>query len=105
MASAHAPLTDRIESLIERCEVMFTAASGEGRTAQALAIVKELRACLELSGKATGELTTTPAVSINLQTSPEWQQVRGVILAALLAYPDARNAVAGRLLQLEAGDS
>lgn len=98
-----APLSDRIETLIERCEAMFTAAAAEGRTSQALAVVKELRACLELSGKATGELREQPAVVVNLQTSPEWVQLRAVILSALMAYPEARAAVAGRLLELEAG--
>ena len=83
---------------------MFVAAAGEGRTSQALAVVKELRACLELSGKATGELNDRPQVTVNLMASPEWLSVRDVILAALLQYPDARAAVSGRLLELESGE-
>jgi transposase-like protein len=102
-AGSRAPLSDRIETLIARCEVMFTAAASEGRTAQALAVVKELRACLELAGRASGELRDQPAVVVNLQTSPEWLQVRAVILTALMAYPEARAAVSGRLLELESG--
>jgi hypothetical protein len=82
---------------------MFTAAAGEGRTSQALAVVKELRACLELSGKATGELDTRPVTVVNLQTAPEWLAMRAVILSALMAYPEARAVVSGRLLELEAG--
>lgn len=99
-----APLSDRVETLIARCEVMFTAATSEGRTAQALAVVKELRACLELAGRASGELREQPAVVVNLMASPEWLAVRATVLSALLAYPDARAAVAGRLLELEAGE-
>jgi len=104
-ANGRAPLPDRIETLIERCETMFTAAALEGRTSQALAVVKELRACLELSGKATGELDTRPLTVVNLQTAPEWLAMRAVILSALMAYPEARACVSGRLLELEAGPS
>ena len=103
-STGRAPLPDRIETLIERCETMFVAAAGEGRTSQALAVVKELRACLELSGKATGELDTRPVTVVNLQTAPEWLAMRAVILSALMAYPEARAVVSGRLLELESGE-
>jgi hypothetical protein len=36
--------------------------------------------------------------------SPEWLAVRGVIFAALQSHPEARSDVAGRLLELEAGE-
>ncbi len=98
-----ATLLDRIETLIERAETLYDAASGEGKAAQALNVLRELRGLLELLGKATGELATTPTVTVNLQTAPEWLAMRAVILSALIAYPEARNAVAGRLLELEAG--
>jgi hypothetical protein len=99
-----APLTERIETLIDRCETMFAVAASEGRTAQALAVVKELRACLELAGRASGELREQPAVVFNLQTSPEWLDLRGKMLSALTAFPEARAAVSGRLLELESGE-
>lgn len=102
-SSGRAPLSDRIETLIERCEAMFAAAASEGRTTQALAVVKELRACLELAGRATGELNDRPQLTVNLMASPEWLAVRSVILSTLMAYPDARAVVSGRLLALEAG--
>src|SRR5450756_397126 len=41
-AGSRAPLSERIETLIDRCETMFAAAASEGRTTQALAVVKEL---------------------------------------------------------------
>jgi len=102
-AKATASLLERIESVIQRAETMFTAAASEGRTSQALDVLRELRLQLELLGKATGELREQPAVVVNLQTSPEWLQLRAVILSALMAHPEARAAVAGRLLELEAG--
>jgi hypothetical protein len=44
-----------------------------------------------------------PQVTLNLMASPKWLAVRDVILSALMAYPDARALVSGRLLELEAG--
>ncbi len=93
LASGRAPLSERIETLIGRCEAMFTAAASEAATTQALAVVKELRACLELSGRASGELNDRPQVTLNLMASPEWLAVRDVILSALMAYPEARATV------------
>jgi hypothetical protein len=102
-AKAKASLLERIESVIHRAETMFAAAANEGRTTQALDVLKELRLQLELLGKATGELNDRPQVTVNLMASPEWLAVRDVVLSALMAYPEARAAVSGRLLGLEAG--
>lgn len=102
---AHASLLARVEAIIERAEEMFTQVSSEGRTTAALDVLKELRLQLELYGKATGELDTRPVTVVNLQTAPEWLTVRAAILSALIAYPEARAAVSGRLLELEAGPS
>jgi len=104
-AKRHASLLDRVEGLIERAETLYTAASDEGKAAQALAVLKELRGLLELLGKATGELDTRPVTVVNLQTAPEWLAMRAVILSALMAYPEARACVSGRLLELEANDA
>ena len=103
-AERRATLLDRIETLIERAETLYGAASGEGKAAQALNVLRELRGLLELYGKASGELATTPSVSINLMQAPEWLEVRAVIFAALATYPEARALVSGRLLELEAGE-
>jgi hypothetical protein len=100
-AEQRASLLERIESVIRRAETMFTAAANEGRTAQALDVLRELRLQLELLGKATGELQQQPGLVVNLVASPEWLMVRDAVLSALLAYPDARAAVTGRLLELE----
>lgn len=104
-ADRRATLLDRIEGLIERAEEMFTTAAKEGKASQAMDALKELRLQLALLGQATGELDTRPVTVVNLQTAPEWLAVRAVILSALMAYPEARACVSGRLLELEAGDS
>lgn len=99
-----AVLRDRIEGLIGRAERLLAAAEGEGRVQAALAAVRELRALLELLGKATGELNDRPQVTVNLMASEEWLAVRAALFAALSPYPEARTAVSGQLLQLEAGE-
>ena len=104
-ADRRASLLDRIETIIERAETMFTTAASEGKFTQSLDVLKELRLQLELLGKATGELDTRPQVTVNLMASPEWLQIRAVIFAALQSFPDARACVSGRLLEIEAGQS
>jgi hypothetical protein len=50
---------------------------------------------VELQAKLLGDLDDRP--QINVLVTPEWQQVRAQILAALDPYPEARFAVAGAL--------
>ena len=87
---------------IAQAETLYAAAE-DGKSGQALTVLREIRALLELLGKATGELDTRPLTVVNLQTSPEWLAVRDVILSALMACPEARATVSGRLLELESG--
>jgi len=74
-------------------------AAGDIRTA--LSGVREARGCLELLGEMEGEIDRRPVV--NILVAPEWVAVRSALMAALVPYPDARAAVAGRLVALEAG--
>lgn len=100
---AAASLLDRVESLIERTERILSASEETGKVAQALGAVRELRALLELLGKASGELKPDGLVQVlNVQTSPEWLAIRQAILGALQSHPEARMAVAGALAELEA---
>jgi hypothetical protein len=74
--------------------------AGQGRTV--LAAVQQLLKVCELEAKLAGQLKDGPTINVIL--SPEWVQVRAVILSTLAAYPEARAVVSGRLLELEAGD-
>lgn len=94
-------LVEQVRQLIRRADELYLAAAKDGRSSAALAALKEMRGQLELLGRATGELKDTSPVTINLQSSEEWIKLRGIILAALVAFPEARQAVAGRLLQLQ----
>lgn len=60
----------------------------------------QLQGQTELLAKLLGELSEAPQVSVTL--SPDWVAVRTALLAALAPYPEARTAVAERLLALEA---
>jgi hypothetical protein len=65
----------------------------------ALAGVRELVRIVELQAKLAGELDERP--QINLLVAPEWLLVRSTLLEVLQAYPEARTAVAARLVALE----
>ncbi|HZS09425.1 MAG TPA: hypothetical protein VFD58_31625 [Blastocatellia bacterium] len=57
---------------------------------------------LELVAKLIGELNDQPQV--NILIAPEWLTVRAALLGALTPFPEARRAVAERLLRMEGGN-
>jgi transposase-like protein len=63
--------------------------SGDLRTA--LAAISQARGNLELLGKLAGELDERPVV--NVLISPEWLELRAVIVGALEPHPVAHRAV------------
>ncbi len=65
----------------------------------ALKAVDRVQRQIELQAKLLGELDERPVV--NLTISAEWLQVRAALLDALRPHPEARSAVAARLLALE----
>jgi hypothetical protein len=72
--------------------------SGDLRTA--LSAISQARGNLELLGKLAGELDERPVVNLNV--SPEWLELRAVIVGALEPHPAAHTAV---LTALESGGS
>ena len=65
----------------------------------ALKAVDRVQRQIELQAKLLGELDERPVV--NLTISAEWVEIRAVLLDALRPHPDARQAVAARLVALE----
>jgi hypothetical protein len=63
--------------------------AGDLRTA--LAAISQARGNLELLGKLAGELDERPVVNLNI--SPEWLELRAVIVGALEPHPAAHRAV------------
>lgn len=93
---------DRVELLYRKAAKLLDDAEQAGDAKLTLAAIKELRPTVELLAKLTGELDERPTVQVlNVQASPEWAQLRGIILAALKPFPAAAQAVAGAL---EAGE-
>ena len=72
-------------------------AAGEYRTA--LAGIRELVRIVEVLAELRGELDRRP---VNIVVMPEWAAVRSTLLTALQPFPEARGAVAGALMQIEA---
>jgi hypothetical protein len=72
--------------------------AGDYRTA--LLGIREARGCLELLAKLQGQLDERP--QINILILPEWERVRGAMIAALAPYPEARIAVAAALRGIDA---
>jgi len=71
----------------------FSARSRNLRTA--LAAISQARGNLELLGKLAGELDERPVVNLNV--SPEWLELRAVMVGALEPYSEARGAVLSAL--------
>jgi len=67
----------------------------------ALKAVDRVLRQIELQAKLLGELDERPQLHLHL--SPEWHQVRALLLEALAPYPEARAAVAARLVDGETG--
>jgi hypothetical protein len=86
---ANQSLMERIESLISRTENFLSTAEKTGQVAQGLAAVRELRALLELLGKASGELKPDGATTVvNILQSPEILQVIRAVRTVLSDQPD-----------------
>ena len=77
-------LQTHVLDILERAEQ-----AGDLRTA--LAAISQARGNLELLGKLAGELDERPVVQLNI--SPEWLELRAVIVGALEPHPAAHRAV------------
>jgi hypothetical protein len=92
-------LLDQVRNLQTHALDILERAEETGDLRAALAAISQARGNLELLGKLAGELDDRPQV--NILVSPEWIQIRTLLLEVLVSYPEARSAVAGRLLELE----
>jgi len=77
-------LKDRTERILAKCEQ-----AGDLRTA--LLGIKELRNCVELLLKVSGELQ--PAQTVNISIHPEWVKLQAVIFQTLEQFPVAKSAL------------
>ena len=80
-------LLDRIEALHSRTLAILEASEQTRDHKVALAAIREARSNLELIGEVTKELNRTPI--LNLYLSPEWIELRALILTTLEPHQDA----------------
>ncbi len=84
-------LLDQVRDLQRRALDILDRAEQTGELRTALSAIREARGNLELLAKLLGELDERPVVNLNV--SPEWLELRAVIVGALEPYTEARGAV------------
>jgi len=84
-------LLGQVQDLQARTLAILEAAEETREHRTALAAIREARSNLELLAKLLGELDQRP--QLNILISPEWLELRAVIVGALEPYSDARGAV------------
>ena len=88
-------LLERLRQLNHETQDVLRAARDEGNHDLRLKAINRVEKQLELEGKLLGELNDGASAQINVQV------LAPVILDALAAFPEARQAVAAGLLDLE----
>ena len=95
-------LLDQVRGLQGRAFAILEKAEETGELRTALGAIREARGNLELLAKLLGELDERPVVNLNV--SPEWLELRAVIVGALEPHPQALSAVVGALSEAGAED-
>jgi hypothetical protein len=90
VAEAH-NLLDQVQDLQQSTLEILAEAEQTKQYRTALSAIREARGNLELLAKLLGELDERPVV--NLHISPEWLELRAVIVGALEPYTEARGAI------------
>jgi hypothetical protein len=88
-------LLDQVRYLQAHALDILERAEKAGDLRTALAAISQARGNLELLGKLAGELDERPVVNLNV--SPQWLELRAVIVGALEPHPAAHRAVLGAL--------
>lgn len=96
-------LLGQLRALRNKAITILQEAETAGDYRTALAGIREARGCIETLLEVEGELDRRGVT--NVIVNPEWVQIRTAIVVALEPYPDAAQAVAGRLAVIEGGAS
>ena len=94
-------LLDQVRNLQTHALDILELAEQTGDLKTALAAISQARGNLELLGKLAGELDERPVVNLNV--SPEWLELRAVIVGALEPHPAAHTAVLRALESVDDG--
>ena len=85
-------LLGRVETLITEAEGLIEHGKGETVNVRAWSSgISELRKCLELLARVTGELDERPQITLSML--PEWVEIRTLILAAVDDHPDIQEKI------------
>jgi hypothetical protein len=96
-------LLEQVRSLQAHALAILERAEEAGDLRTALAAISQARGNLELLGKLAGELDERPVV--NLTVSPQWLELRAVIVGALEPHPAAHRAVVKALEEVNDGNA
>jgi len=96
-------LLGQVANLQRQAQVIKDKAEATGDLKTALQGIRELCRIIELLAKLRGELDTRPVVNVLL--SPQWVMVRAVLFEALSPFPEARQAAAAALLEVDSESS
>jgi len=89
----------QVQDLQGRALNILTTAEEAEDFKTALGAIREARGCLELLAKLTGELRLEG--TINILISPEWIELRAVIIDTLKPYPGIQAELARHLAEVE----
>jgi hypothetical protein len=84
-------LLEQVRDLQSRAYGILDKAEAADDLRTALGAIREARGNLELLAKLLGELDERP--TLNVTVSPEWLELRTVIVGALEPHPQARESV------------
>ena len=98
MSDPLAPFSRSVRALRSKVMSILLRAEQKGDLPTALAGIREARACLALLPEVEGERDRRP--TLKLLVLPQWIEARSTLLEAPRPYPEARAAVAERLVAL-----
>lgn len=96
-------LLGQLKALQRKALDLLTKAEAVGDYGTALRGISEARKTIELLLEVEGELDRRSVV--NIAISPEWLEIRTVLVLALADHPEAAQAVAGALQGIEGGST
>jgi hypothetical protein len=96
-------VSDRVEDLIADTAAILGSARRSRNAFQGLKAIREQRANYELLARITGELDERPQVTINLQQTAQWIDVRTIVFEELRSHPEIARKIAGKLRLLDGG--
>jgi hypothetical protein len=90
-------LLDQVRALQAKTLGILDKAERAGDLRTAIAAIREARGNVDLLARLAGELRNETTVNVALAATPEWSQLRALILRAVEPFPDARLALAEAL--------